>query len=65
MYLTHNEGESVVTERFMKILKGKIYKRVTANDSEPYLSYLNKLADQYNNTYRHSIDKKPMVIILI
>ena len=32
---------------------------MTANDSKSYLSYLNKLADNYNNTYHHSIGKKP------
>ena len=32
---------------------------MTANDSKPYLPYLNKLVDQYNNTYHHSINKKP------
>ena len=31
-----------------------------ANDSKFYLSYLNKLEDQYNNTYHHSINKKPI-----
>ena len=29
-----------------------------ANDSKSYLSYLNKLLDQYNNTYHLSINKK-------
>ena len=33
---------------------------MTANDSKSYLSYLNKLVDQYNNTYHHSINKKPI-----
>ena len=33
---------------------------MTANDSKPYLSYLNKLVDQYNNTYHRSIDKEPI-----
>ena len=28
------------------------------NDRKSYLSYLNKLVDQYNNTYHHSINKK-------
>ena len=28
-----------------------------ANDGKPYLSYLNKLVDQYNNTYHHSVKK--------
>ena len=31
-----------------------------ANDSKSYLSYLNKLVGQYNNTYHHSINKKPI-----
>ena len=33
---------------------------MTANDSKSYLSYLNKLVDQYNNTYYHSVNKKPI-----
>ena len=33
---------------------------MTADDSKFYLSYLNKLVDQYNNTYHHSIGKKPI-----
>ena len=33
---------------------------MTANDSKPYLSYLIELVDQYNNTYHHSIYKKPI-----
>ena len=33
---------------------------MTANDSKSYLPYLNKLVDQYNNTYHHSINKKPV-----
>ena len=60
MYSTHNEGKSVIAERFIKTLKAKIYKKMTANDSKPYLSYLNKLVDQYNNTYHRSIDKEPI-----
>ena len=59
-YATHNEYKSVIAERFMKALKAKIYKKMTANDSKSYLSYLNKLADQYNNTYHHSINKIPI-----
>ena len=29
MYSTHNEGKSVVAERFIKTLKNKIYKHMT------------------------------------
>ena len=41
IYPTHNEGKSVITERFIKTLKSKIYKNMTANDNKSYLSYLN------------------------
>ena len=27
MYLTHNEGKSVVAERFIRTMKGKIYRK--------------------------------------
>ena len=33
---------------------------MTANDSKSYLPYVNKLVDQYSNTYHHSIDEKPI-----
>ena len=61
MYSTHNEGKSVIAEGFIKTLKAKSYKKMTANDSNSYLPHLNKLVDQYNNTYyHHSINKKPI-----
>ena len=60
MYSTHNEGKSVIAERFIKTLKAKIYKKVTANNSKSNPSYLNKIVDQYNYTYHHSINKKPI-----
>ena len=49
MYTIHNEGKSVIADRFIKTLKGKTHKRMTANDSKSYLSYFNELVDQYNN----------------
>ena len=33
---------------------------MTANDIKSYLPHLNKLVDQYKNTYHHSINKKPI-----
>ena len=38
MYSTHNEGKSVIAERFIETLKAKIYKIMTANESKSYLS---------------------------
>ena len=58
MYLTFTKGKSVIYERFITTFKSKTNNRKTANDSKLCLSYLNKLVDQYNNTYHHSIGKK-------
>ena len=46
IYSTHNESKSVISGRFIKTLKAKIYKKITVNDSKSYLPYLNKLVDQ-------------------
>ena len=45
---------------FIKTLKGKMCKRMTANIIKSYLSYLNKFVAQYNNTYHHSTGKEPI-----
>ena len=34
MYSKHSEGESVITERFIKHLEAKIYNKMTANESK-------------------------------
>ena len=65
MYSTYNEGKSVVAKRFIKTLKAKLYTKTTASDSKSYLSYLNKLVDQYNNTYHQSICKIPVDVIIL
>ena len=36
---------------------------MVANDNKSYLSYLNNLVNQYNNTYHHSVNKKLAKII--
>ena len=33
---------------------------MTPNENKTYLPYMNKLVDQYNNTYHHSINKNPI-----
>ena len=54
----NNEDKSVVAERFTKTLKGKIRKKMTTNDSNSCLNYLNKLVDEYKNNYHCSTDEK-------
>ena len=58
MNSTYNEAKSVITERFIKTLNAKIYKKWQLVITKSYLSYLNELVDQYNNTYHHGIKKK-------
>ena len=60
MYQTYNAGKSVVAERYVRTLKGKIDKKITANYTKSYLDYLNNLVDEYNNTYHCYIGKKPI-----
>ena len=37
---------------------GKIYKVLTGNNKKSYLRYLNKLVNEYSNSYHRSIGKK-------
>ena len=38
MYSTHDEGKPIITKRFIKRLKAKIYKKMTDYDSKSYLT---------------------------
>ena len=57
MYSTHDEGKSVAAERFIRTLKGKICNKMTSCKSCSYLDYLEKLADEYNNTF-HRFERR-------
>ena len=50
MYSTHNEGKSVVAERFIRTLKNKIYKHMTAISKNVCFDVLNNVVDEYSNT---------------
>ena len=60
MYSTHNEGKSVVAERFIRTLKSKIYKYMTSISKNVYTDKLNDIVDEYNNTYHTTIKMKPI-----
>ena len=51
MYSTHNEGKSVVAERFIRTLKNKIYKYMTPISRNVYIDKLDDTVNEYNNTY--------------
>ena len=52
MYSTHNEGKSVVVERFIRTLKSKIYKYMTPISKNVYIDKLDDIVDEYNNTIK-------------
>ena len=60
MYSTYNEGKSVVAERFIRSLKNKIYKHMTAISKNFYFDALDDIVDEYNNTYHKTIKMKPV-----
>ena len=59
MYSTFNEGKSVVGERFIKILKNKIYKHMTTIGKNVCIDDLDHIVKKYNNTVHSSIKMKP------
>ena len=60
MYSTNDEGKSVFAERFIRTLKSKICKHMTAISKNVYIDKLDDIVDEYNNTYHTTIKKKPI-----
>ena len=59
-YSMHNEGKSVVAERFIRTLKNKIYKYITSISKNVYIDKLDDIINKYNNTYPYN----PVFIVL-
>ena len=59
MYSTHNEGKSVVAERFIRTLKSKIYKYMNSISKNVYIDKLDDIVHEYNNIYHTTIKMKP------
>ena len=60
MYLTSNEGKSVVAERFIRTLKNNIFKHMTIISKNLYIEVLNDIVNKYNNTVHRTIKIKPI-----
>ena len=54
------ENLSKFAERFMKTLKNKIYKYMTAILKNVYIDKLDDIVKEYNNKYHTSIKMKPV-----
>ena len=60
IYSTHNEGKSVVAEKFIGTLKNTIYKHMTAISKNVYIDQIDDIVKEYNNRYYTSIKMKPV-----
>ena len=58
MYTTYNEGKSVVAERFIRTIKNKILKHMTAIHKNIYFDVLDDIVNKYNNTAHRTIKMK-------
>ena len=60
MYSPYNEGKSVVAERFIRTLKNKIFKHMTAISKNVYFDMLDDIVNKYNNRVHRTIKMKPI-----
>ena len=58
MHSTHNEGKSVIAERFIRTLKHKIYRYMTSVLKNVYIDKLDDIVNKYNSTYHTTIKMK-------
>ena len=59
MYSTFNKGKSVLAERFIRTLKNKIFKHMTAISKNVYIDVLDNIVKKYNSTVHKTIKMKP------
>ena len=64
MYSTYNEGNSVVTERFITTLKNKIFKHMTAVSKNIYFNVLDGIVNKYNKKVHRTIKMRPIDVKL-
>ena len=62
MYPTHNERKSITAERFIRTLKNKIYKHMTAVSEIVYIDKLDDIVHEHNNAYHRTIKMKPIEV---
>ena len=60
MYSTYNERKSVVSERFIRALKNKIFKHMTAVSKNVYFDVIDDIVNKYNNRVHRTIKMKPI-----
>ena len=54
------EENLLFTERFIRTLKNKIFKQMTAISKNVYIDVLDDIVNKYNNTVHKTIKMKPI-----
>ena len=62
MYSKYNEGKSVVAERFIRALKNKIFKHMSAILKNIYFDALDDIVNKYKNTAHRTKKSKPIYV---
>ena len=60
MYSTFNEGKSAVAEKFIRTLKNKIFKHLTAISKNIYFHALDDIVNKYNDMVHRTIKMRPI-----
>ena len=59
-YSTDSDKKAAVVERFNRTLKSRMWKYFTANETRTWIDILQKLVDDYNNTFHTTIKMTPV-----
>ena len=59
LYHTEGKNKAAIAERFVKTIKGKMWKYMTENDTKKIIDVLDDLVDEYNNTEHSTIKMTP------
>lgn len=59
IYHTENEEKSCICERWIRTMKGIMYRYFTAARTRNYIDVLNAMVSKYNNTWHRSIKHTP------
>ena len=62
MYSKYDEGKSVVAERFIRALKNKIFKHMSAILKNIYFDALDDIVNKYKNTAHRTKKSKPIYV---
>ena len=55
IYSINNEGKSAIAEKFIRTLKNKIFKHMTAILKNVYFDVVDDIINKYNNTVHRTI----------